>query len=80
MHPSFPLHDPDSAPGAAVLMLAQVEKSFGTIPNLERTMATAPALLEAYGTLWDLFDCTSFSPTERQIVYQTINVEHRCTY
>ena len=80
MHPEFQLHDPVTAPGAAAPMLAQVQKAFGMIPNLERTMAAAPALLEAYGTLWDLFDYTSFSPTERQIVYQAINVEHACTY
>lgn len=50
------------------------------VPNLERTMATAPAMLEAYGTLWDLFNTASFTPAEQQIVYQTINVEHGCTY
>lgn len=61
-------------------MLEQTQRTFGMIPNLERSMATAPALLAAYGTLWDQFDTTSFSPVERQVVYQTINVEHGCSY
>ena len=80
MHPKFPLHDTSSAPPEAAAMLQQTQKAFGMIPNLERAMATAPALLEAYGTLWELFDRTSFSPAERQVVYQAINVEHGCGY
>lgn len=76
----FPLHDLITAPPASAALLAQTQHAFGMIPNLERSMATAPALLEAYSTLWALFDSTSFSPAERQIVYQTINIEHGCSY
>ncbi|MGI9239575.1 MAG: hypothetical protein ACR2RV_02170 [Verrucomicrobiales bacterium] len=76
----FPLHEPDTAPPASAALLDRTQEAFGMIPNLERSMATAPALLEAYGALWDLFESTSFSPAERQIIYQTINVEHQCTY
>lgn len=76
----FPLHSDVSAPAAALPLLKTTQQVFGMIPNLERTMAAAPALLEGYGLLWDLFDKTSFSPVERQIVYQTINVEHGCSY
>ena len=77
---SFPIHDEASAPEAALPMLQATQKAFGMLPNLESVMASSPALLESYGTLWELFDSTSFSPVERQIVYQTINVEHGCTY
>ena len=80
MHPDFPLHDPATAPAASAATLAQAQRAFGVVPNLERSMATAPALLEAYSTLWELFESSSFSPAERQIVYQTINVEHGCDY
>jgi len=76
----FPLHEKKTAPAEALPMLQATEEAFGMIPNLERVMATAPALLESYGTLWALFDSTSLSPIERQIVYQTINVKHGCTY
>jgi hypothetical protein len=64
----------------AVPMLEKTQRAFGMLPNLERTMATAPALLQGYGMLWELFDQTSFSPIEQQVVYQTINVEHNCSY
>lgn len=80
MQASFPLHDLDTAPPAAATMLRQTQRAFGMIPNLERAMATAPALLEGYGTLWALFEQSSFTAAERQVVYQTINVEHGCSY
>jgi len=80
MHSEFPLHDLTTAPPAAVPTLQATQQAFGFLPNLERSMATAPALLGAYASLWDLFDSTSFTKAERQIVYQTINVEHACNY
>ena len=80
MSMTFPIHDETSAPEGSVPMLRATKEAFGMLPNLESVMATSPALLESYGTLWELFDTTSFTPIERQIVYQTINVEHGCTY
>jgi AhpD family alkylhydroperoxidase len=50
------------------------------IPNLERVMANAPALLATYSFGWEVFDETSLSPVERQIVYQTANFENECNY
>ncbi len=76
----FPLHDEDTAPDAAREALATTKQNFGMIPNLERVMATAPALLAAYSASWDLFDTTSLTPVERQIVYQTANFENECDY
>lgn len=43
-------------------------------------MAESPALLEGYVYLWELFDTTSLSPIERQVVYQTANFENQCEY
>lgn len=80
IQPVFPLHDEESAPAAARETLAAVRADFGMIPNLERTMASAPALLMGYATLWNLFDATSFSPVERQVVYLTANYENECDY
>ena len=76
----FPLNTEDTVPKAAIPMLQNTQEAFGMVPNLERVMATAPALLESYGTLWALFNSTSFNAVERQIVYQAINAEHNCTY
>jgi len=30
--------------------------------------------------LWDLFEATSFTPVEQQVVYLTANYEHDCHY
>lgn len=76
----FPLHDETTAPEAARPALAATRKTFGMIPNLERVMASSPAVLTGYSTLWDLFDETTLSPVERQVVYLTANYENECDY
>ena len=80
MEPPFPLHDETTAPEAARDALARTRGNFGMIPNLERVMANAPALLAAYSAAWDLFDTSSLTPIERQVVYQTANFENDCAY
>jgi len=76
----FPVHDENTAQGEAGEFLIRTKESFGMIPNLERVMANAPALLATYSFGWDKFDETSFSPIERQIIYQTANFENECSY
>jgi uncharacterized peroxidase-related enzyme len=76
----FPIHTEMTAPEAAKPLLEQAKKNLGMIPNLERVMAESPALLEGYVHLWELFDTTSLSPIERQVVYQTANFENQCDY
>lgn len=76
----FPVHDETTAPEASKPLLEQAKKNLGTIPNLEKVMAESPALLEGYVRLWELFDTTSLSLIERQVVYQTANFENQCEY
>ncbi len=76
----FTQHTRDSAPVGSRAVLATVEADFGMVPNLERTLAESPAALEGYATLWALFETTSLTPVERQVVYQTANFENRCSY
>lgn len=80
MKNDFTLHDPDTAPQGAQKFLQQAKAALGKVPNLERVMAEAPTLLEAYVKTWALFDKTSLSPIERQVVYQTANVVNGCSY
>jgi uncharacterized peroxidase-related enzyme len=80
MSERFPLHTEETAPDEAVSMLRQSAANLGITPNLERVMASAPALLTGYVKLWELFDQTSLSPVERQIVYQVANFENECNY
>ncbi len=77
---NFPLHDETTAPEEAREALAATKKNFGMIPNLERVMATAPPLMSGYSALWDLFNQTTLSPIERQVVYLTANYENECNY
>ena len=76
----FPLFNETTAPETAKAILVKTKEEFKMIPNLERTMALAPTLLESCVTCWSLFNNTSLSPVERQIVYQTANFENECDY
>jgi uncharacterized peroxidase-related enzyme len=77
---SYPVHTVDTAPAAARETLAGAKKSYGFVPNLLAVMAEAPALLKAYRTLSELFDQTSFNPSERQVVLLTASYENDCSY
>ncbi len=76
----FELLDEDTAPEGSLDALAVTRKNFGMIPNVEKVMAAAPPLLSAYAYMWDLFDTTSLSLVERQVVYMTANYENECNY
>lgn len=74
------IHTSSSAPEGAREILAQSEKAYGFLPNLLGIMAEAPALLKGYRTLMGVFEETSFTPTERQIVLLTVSYENGCEY
>lgn len=76
----FPIHDLGTAPDGSVSLLEEVIADFGMIPNLERILASSPPTLEGYVRLWTLFDQTSLTPIERQVVYLTANFENNCSY
>lgn len=76
----FPIYTIDTAPEASKSALAQAKATFGFIPNLEGIFAQAPSLLQGSMALWDLFEATSLTPIEQQVVYLTANYEHACHY
>lgn len=77
---NFTIHDIDTAPEASKPLLENSAKAFGRIPNLHAVMAESPEHLEAYKTLHALFERTSLSKVERNVVWMTINVENACHY
>lgn len=78
---SFEMHTIETAPEDSRPMLENSQKAFGSIPGLHAVMAEAPALLQAYQQLHQMFaEQTSFDKDELTVVWQTINVEHNCTY
>jgi AhpD family alkylhydroperoxidase len=74
------IHTVETAPAAAKPLLQGSLDKFKFIPNLHGIMAEAPALLEAYQTMGNLWAKTSLSVLERQIVLLTINYENGCHY
>jgi uncharacterized peroxidase-related enzyme len=76
----YTVHTLDTAPADAKDTLAGVTKAYGFLPNLMGVMAEAPALVKAYRTLVGLFDETSLTPSERQIVLLTVSSENECEY
>lgn len=77
---SYTIHNPDTAPEAAREILTSAKKTYGFLPNLLGAMAEAPALVKAYTTLSRIFEETSFSAAERQVVLLTVSYENRCEY
>lgn len=76
----FELHTPESATPASADLLAATRKAWGVVPNLHRVLAESPAALQAYTSLWQVAEQTSFSPIERNVAYLAIIFENECTY
>ena len=76
----FAVHTLETAPDASRAFLAKSLEANGRIPGLHGVMAEAPGLLEAYSTVHQLFVNSSFDKDEITVVWQTINVEHACSY
>ncbi len=77
---TFTIHTPDSAPAGSKEQLETAQQRFGRIPNLYGVLAEAPIAVEAYDTLGSLLMRSSFTPTERHVVWFTINAYHDCHY
>jgi alkylhydroperoxidase family enzyme len=76
----FTIHTIETAPFASKEALIHAKETFGLIPNLEGILAEAPAVLKGGMALWDLFETTSFTVIEQQVIYLTANYEHECRY
>ncbi len=77
---TFTIHTADSAPAESKEQLETTQQRKGLIPNLYGVLAEAPIALEAYDTLANLLMRSSFTPTERHVVWFTINAYHDCHY
>ncbi len=71
---------PRTAPEVSRPILAKAKAGYGFVPNLLGVMAEAPAVVQAYPTLGQLFEKTSFNAPERQIVLLTTSIVNKCTY
>ncbi|MBK9166449.1 MAG: carboxymuconolactone decarboxylase family protein [Bryobacterales bacterium] len=69
-----------TAPEEARDLLAMAKAKYGFVPNLLAVMANAPPLLKSYMTLSSLFETTSLTPTERQVVLLSVSTRNQCGY
>jgi len=77
---NFNVHTKETAQTESAELLANAEKSFGFIPNLLAVFAESPAALKAYLTIGKIFDESSFSATERQLVILAASRFNECRY
>ena len=77
---TFTIHTPESAPAESKAQLESAQRNYGQIPNLYGVLAEAPIAVEAYDKLGSLAMRASFTPTERHVVWFTINAYHDCYY
>ncbi|MFN4308946.1 MAG: carboxymuconolactone decarboxylase family protein [Ferrovibrio sp.] len=77
---TYPIHTPETAPATARPHLASARQGWGFVPNLLAVLAEAPVALEGYVALFGAFDRSSFTPSERQVVYLAINFDNACRY
>ena len=76
----FKLHTIETAPEGSKETLNNALKQNGFIPNLYAIMAESPEVLKAYRQMADLFDATSLSPVEKNIVWLTVSYNNSCHY
>lgn len=79
MH-KFTIHTLETVPEESIELLRQSKKGAGFIPNMHAIMAESPVLLNAYKEMGKLFNETSFTPVEREVIEMTINQVNGCTY
>lgn len=77
---NLPIQRVETALAGSQDLLRRVQQKFGFVPNLLGVMANAPALLEGYLALAGIFEKTSLSATERQIVLLAASFENGCDY
>ncbi|MGE3239489.1 MAG: carboxymuconolactone decarboxylase family protein [Pirellulales bacterium] len=70
----------ETAPNEIKPELRAIQKRYRFIPNLLGLLANSPPALKAYLALNELFEQTSLSPLERQIVLLTTSVANKCEY
>jgi uncharacterized peroxidase-related enzyme len=76
----FKLHTLETAPEGSKEILAAALKQNGFIPNLYGMMAESPELLNAYRQMSAIFEETSLSPIEKNIVWLTVSYQNSCHY
>ena len=70
----FITHTVESAPEGSKTILKDAQKNLGFVPNLYANLAESPTALQAYTSLAGIFEKSSLSPAEQQVVALTVSV------
>ena len=76
----FVTHTIESAPEGSRGALAEAQAKYGAVFNLFGALAESPVAVTAYKALGDLFEQSSFTPAERQLLLLAISAENGCEY
>lgn len=70
----------ESHPEQAAEVIVNVKKKYGLVPSLPGVLSEMPVAAEAYLSLGDALRGSQFTPTDRRVVWFTINTLHDCHY
>jgi len=76
----FNIYSIQNAPLAAQPLLEGAQQKFGFVPNLLGGFAESPTVLQAYLDIGALFEKTSLTPVEQQVLLLAASVENHCIY
>ena len=76
----FTFYTKETASDKAKPILEEIQKGFGFVPNIFAYMAEAPTTLEAYLSLNEIIERTSFTPEQQQIALLAASVENNCDF
>lgn len=77
---NFTVHSLDKAPAESQNLLQGVQAAYGFLPNVLAVMAESAPLLNGYLKLNELFNQTSLTEFERQVVLLVVSRENTCHY
>lgn len=76
----FRFYSVENAPAASRPLLEKVAGRLGFVPGMLAGMAESPAALEGYLTVAGIFERSSLSPVEQQVVMLATSVENGCEF
>jgi AhpD family alkylhydroperoxidase len=76
----YPVHTIESAPEHSRSALEGLQQTFGRIPNLAATMASAPPLLNSFVAAFGNFHGSTFDNADKQVLLLTNAVTNGCAW
>lgn len=74
----FADHTPETAPPAARPAMVATEKKFGRVPSAVARLATSPELLNGFLKLSGIFETTTLTALEREVLIMTVAARNEC--